>query len=220
MTQTELGSALRELARVRSGSEPIVSLHLDVRWTDEHQRERVRLFVQEAIRRALAQYRDGSPGREALERTLKNFEGTILCVSHDRYFLNRVCRRLLVLHPPAMVDFAGNYEQWPQRQREQLAEARQQKENEARRTRPAEEKPRAAAPNKKNPYLRPFGRLSVEQLEAEIHNAEQCILDCETDFADPETFKDPGKAKELQEEYDGLKQRLAQLEEEYFSREE
>ena len=69
MTQTELDTALKELARVRGGSEPIVSLHLDVRWVDEQQRERVRLFVQEAIRRALAQYRAGSPGREALERT-------------------------------------------------------------------------------------------------------------------------------------------------------
>jgi peptide subunit release factor 1 (eRF1) len=69
MTPTELESVLRELARVRSGSEPIVSLYLDVRWTDEQQRERVRLFVQEAIRRALVQYRDGTPGRDALERT-------------------------------------------------------------------------------------------------------------------------------------------------------
>jgi hypothetical protein len=38
--------------------------------------------------------------------------------------------------------------------------------------------------------------------------------------ADPDTFKDAGKAKELQEEYDQFKHRLAQLEEEYFSREE
>ena len=39
-------------------------------------------------------------------------------------------------------------------------------------------------------------------------------------FADPDTFKDSGRARELQEEYEQLKQRLAQLEEEYFSREQ
>ena len=49
---------------------------------------------------------------EALERTLCGFAGTILCVSHDRYFLDRVTSRLLVLQPPALVDFDGNYSAW------------------------------------------------------------------------------------------------------------
>ena len=52
---------------------------------------------------------------EALERTLGDFPGTILCVSHDRYFLDRVVTRLLVLEPPAVVDFDGNYSQWHER---------------------------------------------------------------------------------------------------------
>ncbi|HET8541991.1 MAG TPA: hypothetical protein VFL83_19095 [Anaeromyxobacter sp.] len=66
----ELDAALAELARLRAGDEPILSLYLDVRWTDEQQRERVRLFVQEAVRRTLARYPEGAPGREALQRTL------------------------------------------------------------------------------------------------------------------------------------------------------
>ena len=52
---------------------------------------------------------------EALERTLCEFEGTILCVSHDRYFLDKVTSRLLVLQPPAVVDFDGNYTAWHDR---------------------------------------------------------------------------------------------------------
>lgn len=52
---------------------------------------------------------------EALERTLCKFAGTILCVSHDRYFLDRVTSRLLVLQPPAVVDFDGNYSAWHDR---------------------------------------------------------------------------------------------------------
>src|SRR5512138_3879220 len=66
----DLGRALAELSRVRSRNEPIVSVYLDVRWGDEQQRERVRLFVQDGIRRVLAHYADGAPGRDALERTL------------------------------------------------------------------------------------------------------------------------------------------------------
>ena len=65
-----LDGTLAELARMRSGDEPIVTLYLDIRWGDEQQRERVRLFVQERVRRTLAQYPVGSPGREGLARTL------------------------------------------------------------------------------------------------------------------------------------------------------
>lgn len=66
----ELDGILRDLARLKSSSEPIVSVYLDLRWSDEKQRERVRLFVQEKARHALGHYLPESPGRLALARTL------------------------------------------------------------------------------------------------------------------------------------------------------
>jgi hypothetical protein len=51
---TVLDGTLTELARLRSGSEPIVTLYLDIRWSDERQRERVRLFVQDRVKKTLA----------------------------------------------------------------------------------------------------------------------------------------------------------------------
>lgn len=48
-----LNDTLFELAHLRSTDEPIVSLYLDVRWRDDHQRERVRMFVSEGVRQAL-----------------------------------------------------------------------------------------------------------------------------------------------------------------------
>jgi ATP-binding cassette subfamily F protein 3 len=50
--------------------------------------------------------------REALESALTAFEGTILCVSHDRYFLDQVATRLWILTPPTLTDFEGNYSEW------------------------------------------------------------------------------------------------------------
>jgi hypothetical protein len=70
----DLAATLAELARLRAGSEPIVSLYLDVRWRDEQQRERVRLFVQERARATLAHYVDGAPGRAELVRTLEKVQ--------------------------------------------------------------------------------------------------------------------------------------------------
>ncbi len=71
---TQLDGTLSELARLRSGSEPSVSLYLDTRWSDEHQRERVRLFVQDRVRKILGHYADGSPGKEGLSRTLQRIQ--------------------------------------------------------------------------------------------------------------------------------------------------
>ncbi|HMO26042.1 MAG TPA: ABC-F family ATP-binding cassette domain-containing protein, partial [Tepidisphaeraceae bacterium] len=46
---------------------------------------------------------------EALEGALSSFPGTILCVSHDRYFLQKTVGRLLVIDPPQVNDFAGRF---------------------------------------------------------------------------------------------------------------
>lgn len=74
---TELDGTLTELARLRSAGEPIVSLYLDVRWADEQQRERVRLFVQERVRQTLAHYPPGTPDRPALDRTLQRVQAHV-----------------------------------------------------------------------------------------------------------------------------------------------
>ena len=55
--------------------------------------------------------------REALEAALGQFDGTILCVSHDRYFLDHAVERLWVLTPPTMTDFDGNYSAWVEKQK-------------------------------------------------------------------------------------------------------
>jgi ATP-binding cassette, subfamily F, member 3 len=49
------------------------------------------------------------PAREVLEQALRVFEGTILVVSHDRYFLDQVCTRLLVMEDGRVTPEVGNY---------------------------------------------------------------------------------------------------------------
>jgi ATP-binding cassette, subfamily F, member 3 len=46
---------------------------------------------------------------EALETALEDFPGTILAVSHDRYFLERICSRTLELRDGILRDFPGNF---------------------------------------------------------------------------------------------------------------
>jgi ATP-binding cassette, subfamily F, member 3 len=55
------------------------------------------------------------PARETLEDALDNYEGTLLVVSHDRYFLDRVCTRLLVIDGDRLEAHVGNYSDWRRR---------------------------------------------------------------------------------------------------------
>ena len=105
--------------------------------------------------------------------------------------------------------------------RQQEAESAARAEKSASAARSAQPEPAArTAPRKDNPYLRPFGRLSIEQLESEIHEAERVIADCQAAFGDPTSFRDPQRGQKLQSDYESATQRLADLEQEYFAREQ
>jgi hypothetical protein len=70
MTDRELKALLQELAALHSEGEPIVTMCLDTRWSDEQQRERARGFVRERAKHELDAH-DAHPQRDALERTLR-----------------------------------------------------------------------------------------------------------------------------------------------------
>jgi ATP-binding cassette subfamily F protein 3 len=56
------------------------------------------------------------PAREVLERALRAYEGTLLVISHDRFFLDQVCTRLIVLHAGGRAELeSGNYSDWRRR---------------------------------------------------------------------------------------------------------
>lgn len=86
---TDLAAILPELARLRSGSEPIVSVYLDVRWKDEQQRERVRGVVREAARSILGHYAPGAPGKPALARTLDRIQAFVEELAAQTYEVDR-----------------------------------------------------------------------------------------------------------------------------------
>ena len=64
--------------------------------------------------------------REALESALGGFEGTIVCVSHDRYFLDQVVERLWVIEPPNLIDYDGSYSAWTEKVKADQVKARQE----------------------------------------------------------------------------------------------
>ena len=60
------------------------------------------------------------PARETLERALDDFAGTLVVVSHDRYFLDRICKRLFVFTEHGLESHTGNYSDWREHRRKQM----------------------------------------------------------------------------------------------------
>lgn len=55
--------------------------------------------------------------REVLEMALQHFEGTVLMISHDRYFIQQLADKVLTLSPNGCESFEGTYEEWREEQR-------------------------------------------------------------------------------------------------------
>jgi ATP-binding cassette subfamily F protein 3 len=148
---------------------------------------------------------------DALERALLEFEGTVLVVSHDRWFLNRVVDLLLVLDGSGGVQVIhGNYDTYEmmraQQEAARAAEAARKKS--AAPARPAAN--HAAAPvrpgrKRKYPYRK------VPDIEADIAAAETELQGLEKLMATPELYRDRERVKQTTRAFEETKARLAQL---------
>ena len=56
--------------------------------------------------------------KEILEEALNNYSGTVLYVSHDRYFINQTCSRILELVNQTFVNYIGNYDYYLEKKEE------------------------------------------------------------------------------------------------------
>jgi ATP-binding cassette, subfamily F, member 3 len=152
------------------------------------------------------------PSCEALESALNDFPGTIICVSHDRYFLDKVARRLLIVEPPNVVSFDGNFTAWSRRAVAQPPPPAPP---------PRKPAPKPPAEKKKksdNPWSRPFGRLTVEELETQIAQTEAAVAKCHQKLADPALARDAARSRQVVAESETLTKKLRELEAEYFAR--
>ncbi|HEY1686672.1 MAG TPA: ABC-F family ATP-binding cassette domain-containing protein [Tepidisphaeraceae bacterium] len=153
---------------------------------------------------------------QALEQMLVQFPGTILCVSHDRYFLDKTVERLLILQPPGMTDFEGNYSAWMAKQRSAAA-ARPEKSRERSKSSHAQKTAVAPKPQNRKPSSS-LSRLTPAELESQIASTEVAVEDARTQLGDPTVFRDPKKARAAQADFEKLQDKLTDLEAEYFSR--
>ena len=155
------------------------------------------------------------PGREALEEALMAYEGAILLVSHDRYFLDRVVNRLLVLPERGKYELIpGNWTTYEQRRSQQEAGARAAVEQAKAAARPSarprrKRGNRAAVPGA--PAGSPYASWSLAKLEEAIIEQEERLARTEEQFADPNVYRDADRARALRAEVEALRATLTDL---------
>ncbi len=138
---------------------------------------------------------------DSLEEALKNFNGTVLVVSHDRYFLNRVCDLLIIIEPGHAEVVYGNYELYLS-----LCKTRGERVVAAE----IDDGPYINAPVKEK-RKRKYKFRTAEAIEADIHATEARITELEVELQDVELYKDPVALKATMKDLEDLNASLPKL---------
>ncbi|EAC3423653.1 ATP-binding cassette domain-containing protein [Listeria monocytogenes] len=157
--------------------------------------------------------------KEVLEAALIDFEGTILFVSHDRYFINRIASKIVELAPEKATVFLGDYDYY----QEKLAEAKELARLDAEDRRKKGEQVEATASVRKLNYqeekeqqkLLRQRKRKLEEVEKSMEATDEKIAELEHQLTNPEVFQDHEKALEITQELDAVKATGEKLMEEW-----
>ncbi|WP_404407632.1 ABC-F family ATP-binding cassette domain-containing protein [Jeotgalibacillus malaysiensis] len=160
--------------------------------------------------------------KEILENALIDYPGTILFVSHDRYFINRLATKVLELSPDGSTEYLGDYDYYMEKLSE-IAELAAIEERERLEKAPAAEKPTdksAFALDKEKQKAERKKRRRLEEIELLITELEGTIEEHENLLCDPEIFQDHERVMESNQAIDQAKAEMDQLLEEWAELEE
>lgn len=131
--------------------------------------------------------------KEILENALKNYSGTILYVSHDRYFINQTATRILDLSPTGITSYIGNYDYYIEQQLVSTARAEEKavvvkEETENKKDWKRSKEEQAKERKRQN---------DIKKTEARIEELEQLLSSLEEELALPENATNVARLTEI-----------------------
>ena len=152
--------------------------------------------------------------KEVLENALIDYPGTLLFVSHDRYFINRIATRVLELSQDHAEEYLGDYDYYTEKKAQQL-ELEEMKRQEKEQAQPAgkvKQDTKRTYEEEKEWKKKERQRLRrIEEIEAAVSSAEEKISANEELLCDPEVYQDHEKVQTIHAENEALNQELEQL---------
>lgn len=148
--------------------------------------------------------------KEILEDALNSYEGTVLYVSHDRYFINRTAHRILDLTAHQLVNYIGNYDYYLEKHDSLMASLTPQKPEEAASDKISEAKLDWKAQKEEQARIRKREN-DLKRCEEAISGLEDRIKELEERMSDPSIATQSAKLQELAKEQISLQEQLETL---------
>ncbi|HET9300049.1 MAG TPA: ABC-F family ATP-binding cassette domain-containing protein [Candidatus Polarisedimenticolaceae bacterium] len=154
--------------------------------------------------------------REVLEDALAEYEGTLVVISHDRYFINRVATSIGEVGGGQVEVYAGDYDAWLERKHGQEAPTDLPVDSRERERARDKEARRAEAEERNRRYRdRKAHEERLAPVEAEIAKTEERLRALTDAQSDPAVYKDAAKAKEVGRDKAEAEARLTALYQEW-----
>ncbi len=147
------------------------------------------------------------PSREALERALADFPGTVIAVSHDRYFLDQMATRMLVIRPEGVTRHTGNYTSYLEWLEAKKTRATDTETKTAKKKRQQQKRNTTTKKVRSNEH----DHRSIEAIEALVIEHEGKLAALHERFNEPEVYRDPDTLSELKEAASEIERTLAEL---------
>ena len=147
-------------------------------------------------------------GRETLEQMLCDYTGTVITVSHDRYFINRICTKIISFESGALEVFEGTYSEYEESKKER-AENTAEKLPEDKARIPKKQKPVSASKERSKKEH----RMQVLEEKIDVYDAK--INEIKEKLSDPAYYSSFSALSGLEQEIAALEKEKAPLEEEW-----
>ncbi|CAK6470351.1 putative ABC transporter ATP-binding protein YheS [Peribacillus frigoritolerans] len=154
-----------------------------------------------------------------LENALIDYPGTILFVSHDRYFINRIATKVIELSKDGNEEFLGDYDYYVEKKQEQAEIQALEQQDQAKTLDAAAEKTNYKIDKEAKKAERQRKRR-IEEIETAMELLETEINEYNDLLCDPNVFQDHEKVMEVQTKLDHAQESLDQLLEEWAELEE
>ena len=150
------------------------------------------------------------PSREVLEEVLQDYPGTLLVVSHDRYFINKIIDHTYELEDKNLKKYLGDYEYYKKKKKE-LSDSKQKEKNNNKDTK----KDNYYFKQKERERKERKRKRKLNKIEDEIENKEQRVEELEQKMTHPDNIDDFEKLNKFKKEHQEIKNELDKLYEEW-----
>ncbi|WP_338752890.1 ABC-F family ATP-binding cassette domain-containing protein [Bacillus sp. FJAT-52991] len=153
--------------------------------------------------------------KEVLENALIDYPGTILFVSHDRYFINRLASKVIELSQEGLTEYLGDYDYYVAKKLEQEELATIEEAAVSAKADTTSSEASTYYVDKEQKKLERQKRRRIEEIEQQIERIEADIAQAEELLCQPEVFQDHERSFELNEKLENNRSEVEKLMEEW-----